>query len=107
MIHQATIVLFSFTFTVIFSYLVASVALKTQFDKNHQDYVVDYILYQAALMFLRNLFSFWIEFGRGRQQQGKVILFFLCLYIFILYFLTKFTFRAWNMNDDLTEAQLN
>jgi hypothetical protein len=52
---------FGFLMLVLFSFLVNSVQLKTQWDMNHQDYVANYFLFQAVLFFVTRLFGFWVN----------------------------------------------
>jgi len=86
---------------------VRNVQLKTQADMNHQDYVANYALYQAAVHFASNLLVFWIEQGRNHEFGGKHLLAMMLLFLSMLYFTTFFVSQAFAMNDDLTPKQLN
>jgi hypothetical protein len=96
-----------FVLIVIFALLVDGVTLKNQSDKNHQDYVTDYLLYQAVLHFVSNLFGFWLlqaqsSFATERRTRITMCILLLILISFGLYMTTYFSLRFFDVNENLT-----
>jgi hypothetical protein len=70
--------------------MVSEVNLKTEYDKNHQYYVANFFLYQAALFFATNSLSFWINQARREIDAGRQLLVMFFIYISMLYMTTYF-----------------
>jgi hypothetical protein len=70
--------------------MVSGVQLKTEYDKNHQNYVANYVLYEAALFFATNSLSFWVNQARRDIDTGRQLLVMFFIYISMLYMTTYF-----------------